>query len=140
MIDYAAIAQDALAAIEEAGRSVTLARLSKTLDPVTGAVSATTCVKGSVSLVVLAASKSDLPEKQSDALMEALLQGKLRKLLIAASGVPFEPAPVDIASFDSAYWRVLGCTPLNPAGVALIYTAIVERGNLSAAEITALNA
>lgn len=138
MIDYAQIAADALAAIQEAGTTATLARIAKTFDPVTGAVSLPVATKGTIDCVILPARSSDLPENMSNTLSEALVKGKLRKLLIAASGAPFEPEGNDIAAFGSVYWILLACTPLAPAGTPVIYTAIVERTNLSTADAAAI--
>lgn len=127
----------ALAAITEAGQTWTLARFTKTFDPVVGSTSAIVATKGSVAAVVLPLNKTDKNELD-DTLMEALRAGKLRKLLVAASGVPFAPAGTDVFVRGAEVWLAKGSTALAPAGTAIIYTVIVEAGSLSTADQAAL--
>lgn len=129
----------ALAAITEAGQTAVLARIAKTHNPMAGSVSAHVATKGNVAAVLLPLNKND-ESKLDNSLLEALRKGKLRKLLVAASGAPFEPEGSDIFVFGSSYWVTRGCTPLAPAGTPIVYTVIVERGNLTAADIAALAA
>lgn len=50
---------------------------------------------------------------------------KARYLLTAAKdasgGFIPEPLPEDLVSFDGGIWRVVGATPIKPAGVAILY-------------------
>lgn len=55
------------------------------------------------------------------------IQGRARKLLIAASGAPFVPRSGDEVFIDSNKWEVLGCTPMSPAGTDVIYTAAIHQ-------------
>lgn len=136
MSEYAQDAADALVSIVEAGRKAVLRRFSKTVSG-TGAVSSpTVALGGLLDLVVLPVSKSD---PFDDSLSEAFVQGRLRKLLIAAASAPGQPLSNDTILFEGAYWQVHGSTPLKPADVPIIYTAIVEDTDLSAADIAALN-
>lgn len=136
MSDYAQDAADALVSIKEAGRQAVLRRFSKTVSG-TGAVSSpTVTVGGLLDLVILPVSKND---PLDDSLNEAFVQGRLRKLLVAAASAPAQPLSNDTVLFEGAYWQVHGCTPLKPADVPIIYTLIVEDTDLSAADIAALN-
>ncbi|PWJ80639.1 hypothetical protein C7441_112181 [Pseudaminobacter salicylatoxidans] len=38
-----------------------------------------------------------------------------------------EPQSLDVLTFDGREWTVLGCTPLNPAGPAVLYPMGVKR-------------
>lgn len=131
MIDYASIAQDALAAIKDAGRQVTVRRITKTTDPVTGVVSNTVTLTGTLDVVVLPAKKANalagFTAGFDNAYAEALRAGKVRALLGAASSAPFEPVAGDETEFDGHKWTILGNTPLAPAGTALIYKMEVSR-------------
>ena len=136
MSEYAQDAADALVSIKEAGRQGVLRRFSKTVSG-TGAVSSpTVALGGLLDFVVLPVSKSD---PLDDSLSEAFVQGRLRKLLVAAASAPGQPLPNDTVLYEGAYWQVHGCTPLKPADVPVIYTLIVEDTDLSAADIAALN-
>jgi hypothetical protein len=137
MLDYAAIAQEALDQLREAGREIALQRIGKTLDPVTGGVSDSGTLQGTLDALTLSLNKSDASKLDVN-LIQALTQGKLRKVLAAASSATFEPAPSDVLTFDGAFWIVRAVNILSPAGVALLYTLIVERGNLSDSDQAAI--
>lgn len=136
MSDYAQDAADALVSIREAGRQGVLRRFSKTVSG-TGAVSSpTVALGGLLDFVVLPIKKTDLLD---DSLAEAFVQGRLRKLLVAAASAPGQPFSNDTVLFEGGYWQVHGCTPLKPADVPIIYTLVVEDTDLSAGDIAALN-
>lgn len=133
-IDYAAIAQSALDAIRAAGTTLPLRRTSRTHDAVQGSTSAAKYFEGPVDCVVLPARSSDIAAMASDRLTQALAAGKLRKLLVAASSVPFEPTVVDTITLEAYFWTILGVTPLSPIGLPLIYTLFIERSQISATD------
>jgi len=122
---YDNLAATALRLIKDKGRSLLLARLNKASpNAVTGAPGATTAVQGTIDCIVLPAGTGDTL-KLDTRLTEALIRGDLRKLLIAAKSVPFQPQPVDVTEFEDSYWSFVSCSPLNPAGTPLVYTAIL---------------
>lgn len=135
---YDEVAAGALEAIKEAGKQIPLYRFTKTLDPVTGGFGASTVASGLIDCVVVSISKND-QTKLDVRLVEALVQGRLRKLIVAASTVPFEPTTLDVVYFDDVYWIVQGVTPVKPADTNVIYTLFVEKGSLSSEDQTALN-
>lgn len=122
MIDYTAIAEAALAAIREAGTNLLGKRPVVTHDPVTEVTATLYSPEGTFAGVVLPAKRNPYTVSSNDADIENLRAGKVRRLLLAASGAPFVPAPNDIFEFESAVWTVSGCTPLSPAGTPLVYT------------------
>lgn len=131
MIDYASIAQDALAAIKDAGRQIVFRRITKTTDPVTGTVTATATQAGTLDVVVLPAKKANalagFTAGFDNAYAEALRAGKVHALLGAAVSAPFEPVAGDECEFDGHKWSLLGCTPIAPGGPSLIYKMEVSR-------------
>lgn len=131
MIDYASIAADALVAIKDAGRQIVHRRITVTTDELTGDTTATATTTGTLDCVVLPAKKANalagFTAGFDNAYAEALRQGKVRSLLCAAASATFEPASGDETEFDGYLWEVLGNTPINPAGVALIYKLEVSQ-------------
>lgn len=138
MIDYAAIADNALAAIQEAGREIVVKRLAKDNDAITGAAESATAIVGTVWLVVLPV-KSSVAEKLERRLQQALTEGRLRMLLVAASGAPVDLAPNDVFEIDGEYCHARGVTPLNPGGTTLIYSVIAETGALTTEDVDAID-
>lgn len=131
-MDYAAIAESALAAIRDAGREITIKRYDTAFDGATSTVDKQVTLDGVFTCVVLPAKKANaIAHFQvgfDNSYAENLRAGKVRRLLIAASGAPFAPQQGDTAEFDELAWEVLGCTPLAPAGVDVIYQVEVSQG------------
>jgi hypothetical protein len=76
--------------------------------------------------IVLPASKGTV-EAFDNRLAEKEVAGReLRYLKVAAFGMTFIPKSLDKVTFDGKTWLVLGCTPINPAGVPLVYGIGVE--------------
>lgn len=126
-MNYASLAATANRLIADAGRAVTFSRYSPTVDGVTGRVSKGIPVTSTANVVVLPASKGTV-QAFDNRLEDLSLAGKqLRFLKVAALGMTFEPRSLDEVTFDGAAWQVLGCTPVNPAGTALVYGVGVVR-------------
>ena len=51
----------------------------------------------------------------------AVVAQKARHMTVLPDGLTFVPKAGDTAVFADATWQVLGCTPVNPGGDALIY-------------------
>jgi len=115
---YAESATAALTLLEEFGKSLTLSRDGGgTFDPVTGRYTAedpdsTEPVTG----VILPLTKID-----DNQYLEQLIQGKLRRIILAAEGMTLEPQAGDKVTDGSTTMEVIGSTPLNPAGTPLIH-------------------
>ena len=59
---------------------------------------------------------------------EDIVKGKVRFMLIAAQGVSSQPEAGDILRDSSRIdWEFLGCTPLSPAGIDIIYKAGIRK-------------
>lgn len=65
-----------------------------------------------------------------DAFMDgAPIEHKLRRLLIAGSGLSITPKPGDQVAIGSDSWRVIGNAPLAPdGGDAIIHKAVIQLG------------
>jgi hypothetical protein len=45
-----------------------------------------------------------------------------RELIAPGAGISFEPRNMDEATIGSATYRIVSCTPINPAGTPVLYT------------------
>ena len=85
--------------------------------------------------VVLPASQGTIEAFDNRMEGGSLLEERLRYVLMSArmtrvsevGATSIEPKSTDIVEFDGHSWRVLGCTPLAPAGVPVIYPMGVQR-------------
>jgi len=138
MATYDENASLALRLISEKGAALTFKRfIMGGFNPVTGGAGDITFGKSPSVAVILPVNKSD-SSRMSERLIEALTQGRLRKLLIATKGMLFEPSASDFTEFEGSYWTIVGLSTLKPDGVtAIICTAFVERVNLSDAQVAA---
>lgn len=136
-LDYDEIAAQALDQIREVGQTRTLFRYGKNYDPVKGSTDSSASLSGPIDFVKLPLGGIRFQEAT---LVEALTQGRLTKLLIAALSCPFVPDINDVITLDDGYyWHFRKLTPLSPAGTALIYTVIAERGNLAPVDQVAID-
>ena len=119
MFDYDKSAATALRLIRNFGTTLTLTRNTVTPNGPAGTVSTVTTT-GSLDAVVLTASKGTV-EAFDDRLREDMIQGKIRFVIAAASTATIVPQANDIVAIGSDNWRILGMTPLSPAGTPVIY-------------------
>jgi hypothetical protein len=122
MTFYGQMAATATRLITKYGRSVTIKRYTPSVNGTTGVVTKGAATSTSTASVVVLPSTKGTIEAFDNRREDVSLAGKqLRFLEIAASSITFEPLPNDEVTMDSATWLVLGCTPVNPAGTALVY-------------------
>tara|TARA_R110001632_G_scaffold171075_1_gene290248 strand:- start:502 stop:903 length:402 start_codon:yes stop_codon:yes gene_type:complete len=126
--NYAAAETTAARLIDKFGETVNVLRYDATYDPVTGQTSSEVSQITEATLVSLPASQGTV-EAFDNRTKEALIQGKLRFFIVAAKNLSFLPLPGDYISFESALWEIMGSTPLNPAGTALIFRVGAQLGN-----------
>lgn len=128
MTFYANMAEVALAKVTQFGREITVTRYgSSNSDPAAGTVDKSVEATGTLKVLILPASKGTVEAFDNRLQGGTLIEEKLRYLLAAAKGAPFEPRSLDEVSFDGIKWKVLGCTPLSPAGTPLLYKMGVMR-------------
>lgn len=119
-MDYAEIAADALESIAEAGQKIPLKRKTQgAYNPVLGSHAPGAEQSSEFSGVVLELNKGN-SKAFSDSIIERLRKGKGR-LILAATDAEFPPEPEDLVYFDGGEWLVIGCSPLAPSGLPLLY-------------------
>lgn len=129
--NYNGSATTALSLIKKFGQKLPLVRYSvASYDPVTGESLTPAFERGTVDCVVLPIGKQSV-EGLDDKYVEALIQGRVRKIIIAAKTATFPPLAGDLVTYEGFNWNLLSIIPLNPAGVPVIYTAGIERGGLA---------
>lgn len=126
--NYTAAETTAARLIDKFGETVNLLRYDATYDPVTGQTSSEVSQITEATLVSLPASQGTV-EAFDNQMKEDFIQGKLRFFIVAAKNLSFLPLPGDYISFESALWEIMGSTPLNPAGTALIFRVGAQLGN-----------
>tara|TARA_R110001606_G_scaffold95625_2_gene211586 strand:+ start:287 stop:688 length:402 start_codon:yes stop_codon:yes gene_type:complete len=126
--NYTAAETTAARLIDKFGETVNLLRYDATYDPVTGQTSSEVSQITEATLVSLPASQGTV-EAFDNRTKEAFIKGKLRFFIVAAKNLSFLPLPGDYISFESALWEIMGSTPLNPAGTALIFRVGAQLGN-----------
>jgi hypothetical protein len=131
MANYQKNADNALKSIAKAGKKFTIFRPVLLFNDVTGIPNDRPTLTGEITAVVLPYSKS--LNALDDRMKEALIAGKLRKVLAAAKGAPFSPLPLDIIVIDGTNWQVIGNTPLAPDGITpIIFTmAVIQCGSFT---------
>lgn len=103
-------------------------RVSKTFNQVTGATDTVTQATGNIQAVILpfAATPKSILAEADNKIIEALVSGKIRFIIGAAKGAPFEPVANDILTIGANTYTLLGCSPLAPAGVPIIYKMVAQ--------------
>jgi hypothetical protein len=127
--DYAGAADTALELIADAGAQIPIKRVSNALNAVAGSVVATNQT-GTLTAVVLPAkaTANELVNGTADnRILEGLRKGKVRFILAAAKGAPFEPDANDVLTFDGFDWSAFSSVALKPAAVPVVYKIGVIR-------------
>lgn len=112
--------------IGQFGRTVTLRRVSRTYDPITGGETETV-EEQAVTCVILPASKGTVEAFDIKFESGSLIESNLRAVKLPAKGLQWPPAPGHEMLFDGETWRVIGVTPSSPGGVDLVYSLSVQR-------------
>lgn len=112
--------------IGQFGRTVTLRRVSRTYDPITGS-EAETVEEQAVTCVILPASKGTVEAFDIKFERGTLIESNLRAVKLPAKGLQWPPAPGQEMLLDGETWRVIGVTPSSPGGVDLVYSLSVQR-------------
>lgn len=121
--NYAKAADTALRLLVKFGNQLTYTRNVATLDPVTGITTheATTANLQSVVLVARSTAVNAIEGITDDFIRDAIITGKFRYILAAAKGTTFAPKAEDFVKIGTEVFKLVGCSPLNPAGVGILY-------------------
>lgn len=120
---YNKMANVALRQIAKFGQTIVVVRESApNHDPITGNVAPGDELRGNLPALVLPASKGTIEAFDNRVTaQDTLIDEKLRFVVAAAKGAPFEPKGGDALEFGGKRWHVMGCTPVAPNGTALIF-------------------
>ena len=119
--NYQKAQQTALRLISQFGQSTKMVRVSGDYDPVSGSNSNQSFEITDATAVTLPTTNG-LGLSGDDKFNEDLKKHKIRGFYIAAKGLLFEPQPGDLIIFENKVWDIGGGTPLNPAGIPVLYT------------------
>lgn len=126
--DYEAIRQDALAILQEFGFQMTLRRYADSGDPVAGSVTRALQTEQQLTAVILPASGGTLEAFDVRFMSDVMESTDVRFAIMSAVGAQFMPQPKDVAIYwEAGEWEVMGCTPLDVAGVPIIYSVGLKR-------------
>ena len=125
--DYSGFEATALNLITQFGQSLTIYQENSTgYDPLTGSTTGGTITSTTCEGLTLPASKGTV-QGFDDKFKEELVRGNARFFMLAASGMSFQPDAGNLLLFEDEVWDVSGVTPVNPAGVPLVYRVGVRR-------------
>lgn len=122
---YNEMAQTALELLTDMGRDdlVLSRKIGGGYDPATDTEVPGSTITSPMKCVVLPVEPS-----ASDSVEEGtLIASSMRLLKVAAEGMVFVPASADTVAFEGVQWLVLSATPINPAGIPLVYNVMVKR-------------
>jgi|PlaIllAssembly_1097288.scaffolds.fasta_scaffold07940_4 hypothetical protein len=127
-MNYAALAQTVNAKLAAYGQQITVKRYTPSRNSSTGAVT-----KGAATLTASCAAievpvTQGLVQSFETRLDEAALTTKVMRAFKVSTLLGFKPLPLDEVTLnDGSVWPVVGCTPVNPAGIPLVYTIGVAK-------------
>lgn len=125
---YNQMADTALRLIEQFGQKLHGARYKvDDSDYTTGEISESVDIEGDFDGVILPADKGFAGQFNDSFEVLSEVFVKVRYLILSAKTSPFVPAAGDLFDFDDKSWIVLGNTPINPAGIPLVYKVGVKQ-------------
>lgn len=124
---YDDMADLALEMIREFGQEIVVIREgSFAQDPVSGTVINEEEQRMVLQAIVLPVSNSTQFFDNRTMGQDSLVNQKLRFIKAAAKGATFEPRSGDVVEMQGKRWRILGSTPVAPAGIPLLYNFGVQ--------------
>lgn len=124
---YDDMADLALEMIREFGQEIVVIREGPfAQDPVSGTVIKEEEQRMTLQAIVLPVSNSTQAFDNRTMGQDSLVNQKLRFVKAAAKGATFEPRSGDVVEMQGKRWRILGSTPVAPAGIPLLYNFGVQ--------------
>lgn len=121
---YGKLAESSLKLIESKGMALVVSKAETgVFDPTTGRYTSTTAGESNTVQGVVV----PLTKVEDNRFMQDLVEGKLRKVVVAAKGMTFEPQSgcrVNDGTYD---YEVISSVPVNPAGTPIIHIMQVRR-------------
>lgn len=134
--NYKSSQDTALRLINQFGVTLPLLRFAKSFNPVTGADTITSITLVNSTCVNLPATNGTI-QAFDNKTVEELKKGKNRFFYMAAKGLPIQPDSDDYLIYEGKFWRIAGTTPLNPAGIPILYNVGCMDGGITFDYITA---
>lgn len=119
--DYAGIRDEMQALIAEFGADMTVQRFGDTVDPVAQTVTRVVLQEQTLAAAVIPVNESTIDKLDVRWMTDVLADTSVRFCIMTASGALFVPAVKDEVDFWGGRMQVLGCTPLNVAGIDVIF-------------------
>jgi hypothetical protein len=121
-------ANTALRLLSKQGQTATLKhKVGESYDPATG-TNVPTYEDHTITFIVQQASQGTLQSFDIRFDGNTLIETNIRALVVAAKGLTITPQPGDkVTGLEGSQWNVLGNTPVNPAGVPVLYEMTVRR-------------
>lgn len=124
---YDEMADLALEMIREFGQEIVVIREGPfAQDPVSGTVINEEEQRMALQAIVLPVSNSTQVFDNRTMSQDSLVNERLRFVKAAAKGATFEPRSGDVVEMQGKRWRILGSTPVAPAGIPLLYNFGVQ--------------
>jgi len=125
---YDEMADLALEMIREFGQEIVVIREGPfAQDPISGTVINEEEQRMVLQAIVLPTSRGTIETFDNRTMgQDSLIDEKLRFVKAAAKGATFEPRSGDVVEMQGKRWRILGATPVAPAGIPLIYNFGVQ--------------
>lgn len=120
--DYAGIRDEAEVILAEFGFTMSITRYTDTSNAVAGTVSRVVLLEQDLTAVILPASQGTLEAFDVRFMSDVAESLDVRFCIMSAKGSTFVPSPKDVADYYDGEWEVMGCTPLNVNGTAVIYS------------------
>lgn len=95
-------------------------------DPETSTNGESTTTTQTLNIAVLPASQGTVEAFDIKFEKGTLISSNIRSLIISAVA-DFAPMPGDMVTFEGSDWTLIGVTPLNPGGTAVLYTGTAKR-------------
>lgn len=125
---YDEMAETTLELISEFGLELTLKRtIAGEYDTETSRDGPDTVETQAIRAIVKPASQGAVQAFDQKFASGTLIESNIRALKVAAKGLLWAPAPGDAVTLAGNEWRVIGVTPVSPAGIDLLYSVSVMR-------------
>ena len=119
---YDELRRDANELLAELGRPIIFKRYTYVNDLVEGTSVPTLSASQTLNAAVLPASGGTLEAFDVRFMDGAQDDTNVRFAVVSAEGSTFTPGPKDKVDMDGLVWNVMGCTPLNVDGTAVIFS------------------
>lgn len=119
--DYIATRDEAEAILAEFGFKMLITRYASVVDPVAETVVRTVVLQQNLTAAVLPATEGNLGAFEVKDMDGVEASTNTRFCYVSAKDSTFLPSTTDVAEYWEGEWQIMGCTPLNVNGTAILY-------------------